>query len=401
MIGFWIAAAVLLAVTLAIFLRVMLRTPEISAADAERDLAVYRDQLAEVDRDLERGILAEDEAEAARTEIKRRLLAAADAGELAAATARPVPPTLRGAAITVIAILVPAGALGVYFALGSPTVPDQPLAARSQETQTADQAQQQHNEQMAALTSRLAAQLQENPNQPEGWLLLGRSYRTVENYGAAAEAFERALDLTSRDPAVLSEYGEILVLAHDGTVPEPALEVFRETVSRAPSEPRSRYYLGVFKAQQGDARGAIQEWTDLIAVSAPDAPWLADVQNRIRVAASAAGIDTAAVTPSDGLPAAPPPMGPPTAQRPEAPRPPATAESGLSAEDMQAAAEMTPEERQEMIRAMVEGLAERLKDEPDDAAGWRRLARAYQVLGEIEKAADAIAAAEAAEARTR
>ncbi|MCG8510160.1 MAG: c-type cytochrome biogenesis protein CcmI [Rhodospirillales bacterium] len=401
MIGFWIAAAVFLLVTLGIFLRVMLRPPSVPAADAERDLAVYRDQLAEVDRDLERGILAEDEADAARIEIKRRLLAAADAGELAAATARPVPPALRGATITMIALLVPAGALGVYLYLGSPTVPDQPLASRSLETQTVDQEQLQRHEQMADLTARLAAQLEENPNQPEGWLLLGRSYRTVENYGGAVAAFERALELIGRDPTVLSEYGEILVLAHGGTVSEPALAVFRETVELAPSEPRARYYLGAHRAQEGDAHGAIQEWTDLIAVSAPDAPWLGDVRNRIRVAASAAGIDVATITPSEGLPPPPPPMGPPAAQPPQPSAPPAAAESGLSADDMQAAAEMTPEERQEMIRSMVEGLAERLKDEPDDADGWRRLARAYRVLGEIEKAADAIAAAEAAEARSR
>jgi cytochrome c-type biogenesis protein CcmH len=190
-------------------------------------------------------------------------------------------------------------------------------------------------------------------------------------------AFERALALTGRAPDVLSEYGEILVLAHGGRVAEPARRAIEEVLRGFPAEPRARYYLGLAKAQRGDPRGALQDWVDLIAMSPPDAPWLADIRREIRGVAAAAGIDAATLSPSAGLPD--------------------PAVRGLGEEDVKAAAEMSPEERDAMIRAMVEGLAQRLEDEPGDADGWRRLARAYEVLGESEKAKEALARAEAAE----
>jgi len=234
---------------------------------------------------------------------------------------------------------------------------------------------------MERLTARLAQQMEKQPDRVDGWLLLGRSLRTLENYDEASRAFERALALTGRAPDVLSEYGEILVLAHGGRVAEPARRVFEETLRAAPAEPRARYYLGLAKAQQGDPRAALQDWVDLIAVSPPDAPWLADIRREIQGVATAAGIDAETLAPSAGLSA------------PAAP--------GPSAEDAKAAAEMSPAERDAMIRGMVEGLAARLEDQPGDADGWRRLARAYEVLGEPEKAKDALAQAEAAERKAR
>ncbi len=396
MIGLWIAAAVIVAAVLGALLRTLLLGGRSELA-ADNDLAVYRDQLAEVERDVERGILAEDQAEAARTEIKRRMLAAADADAAVAASARPVPPALRGAVITAIAILIPAGSLGIYTLTGSPSAPDMPLASRGDRAPAMAEAEAQHE--MAGLTERLAEQMEKDPNRPEGWLLLARSYRTMQRYNDAASAFGKAAELTDRDPAVLSEMGEALILGEGGKVPETALKLFREGVDKSPTEPRSRFYLGVAKAQQGDPKGAVQEWLDLLAVSPPDAPWAADVQGQIRVVAAENGIEVAAMTPSPGLPE--PPAAPVvTAPAPQAPMAPpfGAALPAPSNEDMKAASEMTPEERQQMIRSMVEGLAARLEDEPGDAAGWRRLARAYQVLGETEKAKDALARAEKAEA---
>lgn len=397
MIALWIAAAVLLAAVLAVLLRVLLRGGSRDVA-ADNDLAVYRDQLAEVERDLDRGVLAADQAEAARTEIKRRMLAAAEVDAAVAESARPVPPTLRGAVITAIVLLIPVGSLGVYALLGSPAAPDMPFAARSDRVPALADAEAQHE--MAGLAERLAAQMEQDPSRPEGWLLLARSYRTMERYGDAVNAFEQAAGLMDRDPAVLSEMGETLILAHDGQVPKPALVLFREALDKSPAEPRARFYLGVAKTQQGDPRGAVQEWLDLLAVTPAGAPWAADVQGQIQAVASENGIDVAAMSPSPGLPE---PPAPPVATAPPVEAPAAPPSGAVlpapSREDMEAASEMTPEERQDMIRSMVEGLAARLEDEPDDAAGWRRLARAYQVLGETEKAKDALARAEAAEAK--
>ncbi len=376
----WIAAGGLIALTLAVLLMALLRGRPTSAARGDYDVAIYRSQLDEVERDVERGILAPDLAEAARLEIKRRMLAAAGGTDPQPAALPAAAPAWRGAVVALIVVLVPAASIGLYLLLGSPTLPDQPVTSRTIATQTAGREQAE----MERLTARLAQQMESQPDRVDGWLLLGRSLRTIEKYDEASRAFERALALTGRAPDVLAEYGEILVLAHGGRVAEPAKRVFEETLKAAPAEPRARYYLGLAKAQQGDPRAALQDWVDLIAMSPPDAPWLADIRREIQGVAAAAGIDAKSLAPSAGLPdpAVVPPPGP-------------------SAEDAKAAAEMTPAERDAMIRAMVEGLAERLKDQPDDADGWRRLARAYEVLGETEKAKDALAQAATAEKKAK
>ncbi|WP_316975750.1 c-type cytochrome biogenesis protein CcmI [Shumkonia mesophila] len=375
----WIAAGGLIALTLAALLGAFLRARPSAVARGDYDLAVYRSQLDEVERDVERGILASDLAEATRLEIKRRMLAAAGGADsqTVAPAAGTVAPAWRGAMLALMVVLVPAASIGLYLLVGSPTVPDQPLAARSVATRTAAQ----ERAEMERLTARLAQQMEKQPDRVDGWLLLGRSLRTIANYDEAMRAFERALALTGRAPDVLSEYGELLVLAHGGRVAEPARRVFEETLKAVPAEPRARYYLGLAKAQQGDPRAALQDWVDLIAVSPPDAPWLTDIRREIQGVAAAAGIDAKTLAPTTGLSA--------------------PAAHGPSAEDAKAAAEMSPAERDAMIRGMVEGLAERLKAQPDDADGWRRLARAYEVLGEPEKAKEALTQAEAAEKKAK
>lgn len=391
MIALWIAVALLLGLTLLVLVGTLLRARPAAPSRRDYDMAIYRDQLGEVERDVERGVLAADQAEAARLEIKRRMLAAAD-GAPEAPSAGAVPPAWRGAILALIVVLVPAGSLGVYMMLGSPGLPDLPLAERHGEGR-ADPAQQ---AEMERLTARLAAQMEQQPDRVEGWMLLGRSLRTLEKYGEAAKAFERALALTHRAPEVLSEYGELLVLAQDGRVPDPAIKAFEEVLAADPTEPRARFYLGMAKAERGDAAGAVQAWIDLLAVSPPDAPWLTDVRRHIRLTAEAAGLDATIVKPSPGLPA----PSAATAVRPSGP-PGGAAMPGPSAEDLKAAEQMSSEDRQAMIRSMVERLAERLQDNPDDAAGWRRLARAYEVLGEADKAKDALARAEAAEKKAK
>ncbi len=375
MIAFWVAALILTAGTVGLFLWVMMRDRKPAMARAQYDIAVFRDQLGEVERDLERGVLASDQAEAARTEIKRRMLASADGRDVLEEGA--VPPGLRGAGLALIAMIIPVGSIAIYLMLGSPNVPDQPLAARQGDIQAA----QQRDHEMDGAVAKLAAQLEEDPTNAEGWMLLGRSLRTMEKFGDAARAFLKGIELSGRDPGALAEYAELLVMAADGTVPETAAKVFNKIAPAAPDDPRVHYYLGIYKAQHDDPRGAVQSWVDLVAVSPQGAPWLAEVRDRIRTTAAAAAIDVASVKPTPGLP-----------KPPEQPAP-----RGPSDEDVKNAADMTPEERDDMIRSMIEGLAARLEDEPNDADGWRRLAQAYRVQGEIDKAAQAMERAIAAE----
>ena len=393
MIVFWIIAALMVAATLWALLRPLAR-PEHGTADRSAyDIAVYRDQLGEVERDLERGLLSAEQARAARTEIERRLLAAADGQDEAAPTEVSAGKASHARPVTLgLTVVVPVVALAIYLSIGAPNTPDLPLAER---TDPARVELAEHME-MTRLVGQLASRMEEIPDQPEGWILLGRSYRTLEDYPKAAEAFLRAAELTDRAPQILSEYAEALVLAENGTIPASAADVFREVVAREPTEPRARYFLGLYRVQEGDVRGALQEWVDLSAVSPAGAPWMAEVRQRIELAAAALQIDPESVAPTAGLPAPLPPTAPPAAARPSPPGASAPAPA-LSGDDMEAAARISEEDREAMIRGMVEGLAERLEENPNDVAGWLRLARAYEVLGEAEKAREARARAEAAQ----
>ena len=369
---FALAAAGLTALAVAVLLVPVLRRERRGPARADYDLAVYRDQLRELESDRARGLVSEEQVEAARTEIERRMLRAARAREEAEAAdearqapgADTRPPWRRRAAALALGLCVPALAAGIYASLGTPGLPDRPFdeAARpASDPATAAL--------MDDAVERLEARLEREPDDLEGWLLLGRSHLVLQQYAEAARALRRAALLSGGDPEILSMLGETIVWASDGTVVPEAVRVFERVIEARPDDPAARYHLALARAQAGEVRDAYEMWLALAADTPADAPWRGDLESLIRQAAEMLGI---AQGPIPGAPA------------------PAEAPPGPSAEDMAAAAEMTPDERMAMIRGMVESLAARLEENPDDAAGWRRLARSYGVLGEHERAADAL-----------
>jgi len=381
----WIAVFVLTAATLMLLLGPLLRRD--AAHDATRadfDMAVYRDQLAEVDRDLERGLLDPEQAEAARVEVKRRILAAT--GERSSPQAMPQSPSPRPGrsfiSLILVAVTVPAAALGLYLALGMPQKPDQPLATRQQPVQAAQSPSSETDGPpltMEEAVAQLAKRLEAQPQNVQGWLLLGRSYVSMERYPDAVDAYSQALKLEPGRADIASAYGEAMVASMGGEVSYDASQAFEAAIAHNPMDPRARYYLALYSAQQGDGKSAMQGWVDLVAVSPPDSPWLRVVNQQIERAAEEFDVDPASIKPSAEAEA--------LANAAAFPAP--------SQAEMDAAADMSDQEREEMIRSMVDRLAARLEQEPDDLAGWQRLARAYEVLGETEKAKDARARVEA------
>jgi cytochrome c-type biogenesis protein CcmH len=386
-------------VSVAILVRPLARrTGENEASRADYDLSIYRDQLAEVERDLERGILPAEQAEAARTEIKRRMLAATPADASPSA-----PETLGGVnrlVMGVIAVVLPVGALGLYLYLGSPDLPGLPFAERAAEPErTAEQASPHQSgaqaQKMEDLVGRLAERLLNNPEDLQGWMLLGRSYMTMGRFGDAANAYRHAVTLSDNDLRVSTDYAEALVQANGGTVMPEAHQMFTAALEADPRNVHARYYLGVEKAQQGDMRSALQAWVDVVSIAPPNAPWLPTLKNQVARTAQEMGVDLADMKPSPEVAGFPRPAAPPAVMPPPA----ASSAPAPDTAQRKAAAEMTDEEREEMIRTMVERLAERLKDEPDDMEGWQRLARAYEVLGERDKAREANARVKALQNR--
>ncbi len=292
MAGFWLPALVMAAVLAAAIGWPLVRSRAGAAGAA--DVEVFRDQLRDLDREVERGVIGGDEARSLRLEIQRRLLAA----DARAARRQPASGWLpRGWPFAAaLGLLLIAGSVVAYVTLGAPGVPDQPLAQR----QDGPAAHQMAD--VARMAEALRARLEQDPDQVEGWLLLGRTYRTLERLRASAEAFGRAVQAGGRSAELLSAYGGALVLADDGIVSQEARAAFEEAVAKEPFDGRARFYIGLAAAQAGDTRQAMQTWTDLIALSPPDAPWLPQVRSRLADLGAKSGIDPAAIKPSPGLP---------------------------------------------------------------------------------------------------
>ncbi len=357
----WAVLGAMTVVALALVLPPLLRRQRETAAGASHDIEVYRHQLSELERDQERGLLTPAEATAARTEIERRLLRAADDVEGTLATGGASGSKARVTAV-VIAVLLPVLAGIVYIGLGAPGLPGAPFAERDQSAGTA----------LAELEARarsLEKSIAENPHDPSRWLDLAQTLRSLRRFAASADAFARVVALGDNRATLHAAQGEMLVMAADGQVTPQARAAFDTALTQEPREPRARFYMALAALQSGDPEQAVRLWLALEAETAADAPWRPILERRIRETAEAHDIDVAALraAQSDG----------------------AASPTGPSKEAVEAAREMTPEQRAEMIRGMVERLAARLADKPDDLEGWRRLGRAYAVLGEADKSADA------------
>jgi cytochrome c-type biogenesis protein CcmH len=385
----WVVFALLTVSVLAILAIPVLRRPrnqaEPDTADAQydprraHDMAVYRDQLDEIDKDTERGVLDADEAAAMRLEVERRMLRAAeDAGERRARIAAP----LRYATLAALAVVLAGGAFGLYGVIGRPDLPDRPLAQRGEE-RTRAMAQAQQGQEMSQLAARLKTKLEQGPGDARGWALLGRTYVTLNRFVEAQAAFNKAIALDERDADLHVYLAETLMSAADNAVTPQAAQSLRKALALAPGHPAARFYLALARAQAGDWQGAYDGWLALAADTPADAPWREGLLAQLQQAAAQTGADWQA-----DLPAPPPPMAPVARAEPPAAETGAAAPApGPTREDMEAAAEMSAEDRTAMIQSMIQRLADRLEKNPDDFAGWMRLGRAYLVTRAHDKAA--------------
>lgn len=359
------------------------------------DLQVYRDQLRELADDKARGLVTADQERAARTEIERRILALSQSDGSAA----PAGFGRRGRAVLAALMLVGVPGLGawVYLAIGNPGNPDMPLSARTDIPAPGGGgdggggAPPGMDVEVEEAIQRLAQRLQQNPDDLGGWTLLARSYAAMGRYGDAIAAYRQALALAPEDNDLTVGLGEAMVYASaDGMVSPAALRLFEAVTAREPDNPFALYYIGMANAQAGDLQRALELWTRVAETAEPDASWLPQLVAQIRSLAEELEVPPPAIAAITQ--ATPPPPSPPAPTASPTTSPGASAGSdapGPSAEDMAAAAEMSDAERTAMIRSMVERLAGRLAENPDDLEGWKRLANARRVLGDMEAARDA------------
>jgi cytochrome c-type biogenesis protein CcmH len=303
---------------------------------------VYRDQLTEVDRDLALDLIGSSEAEAARVEISRRLLAAAD--NRRAPSAAPSLSLRRFAAILAL-VGLPILSLAVYLPLGSPRLRDFPLAQR---TRAPDATQSLDN-----LVAQVEAHLEKNPTDGRGWNVLAPVLSRLGRYDEAARAYRNTITYHGDSADRRADLGEALAGAAGGVVTSEARAEFERAIALEADEPKANYFLGLAAEQDGRTAEAVSIWQSVLAKAPADAPWRPLVQAALaRVGGSSA--------------------------------------PGPSDDAVAAAKDMNEADRGAMIRGMVDRLATRLKQNGDDVEGWLRLVRAYMVMGDRDKAKSAL-----------
>lgn len=345
---FWFIAlsiAVLAALFLAApLLRAGGETPD--SASASHDAEVYRDQLAEIDRDEKAGLIDAEEAKQARLEIARRLLAATEAAKARETGLG------RKAAIALalfLCLVVPVGGAALYARIGAPGQPDQPLAERMASPQP----------DINILIAKTEAHLAENPTDGRGWELLAPIYMRQMRAADAANAYKNAIRYLGGNAERFGALGEALTAAAQGQVTQEARDAFDKAVATNAFDPRARFYLAIAEAQAGRPDEAIARLKALADESPKDAPWQAVVAAQIeRISAEREQL--------------------------------AKAPGNPDAAAIEAAQGLSEADRKQMIRTMVETLDERLKTDPDNFEGWLRLIRSFAVLGEEDKAKDAV-----------
>jgi cytochrome c-type biogenesis protein CcmH len=267
----WVVFAAMVAAALGLLLPPLLRPRTAAAARADYDLTVYKDQLAEIGRDVDRGLLTAGQAEAARTEVQRRILAAADG-----ATAKAAPAPVSRTMIAAVAVLVPAVAFGFYSLLGSPWLPDRPFAERKADlTEKARQMSM-----VQAMVQQLAARLEQNPDDGKGWAMLGRSWRVLGEPEKAAAAYRKAITLLPKEVEPRLEYVGMLLDQAQELTPE-AVTLLRQVLAIDPDQPDALYFVGQAEAEIGNADKARALWTRLLSRLPPDSPERDQVQKMI------------------------------------------------------------------------------------------------------------------------
>jgi len=319
---------------------VLLPLAKLGQVPSGTELAVYRDQLDEIARDRAAELIGEAEAEAARIEVSRRLLAAADTDKA------PVTQSIWRRRATALAalLILPAGAAALYLALGSPQLPGEPLAGRIQEA---------HNgRSIAQMIAQIEAHLEQNPNDARGWQVIAPVYMKLGRFDQAVIAQRKLIQLQGENADRDADLGEALMAAANGVVTQEAKDLFQRAAKSDSDQIKAQFFLGMAAQQDGNKKEAVAIWSALLANAPADAEWAGTV----REALAEVGGTPVVAAPSPG------------------------------ASQVATAAEMNGADRNEMIRGMVARLAGKLKENGDDLDGWQRLLRAYVVLGDRTQA---------------
>ena len=384
--AFWITTILLALVVAGLFALALLRRTNKPDGAGDYDMRVYRDQLTEVDRDLERGVLTQEDAKRVRTEISRRILAADAERTVDTDSARGAPKIVTA----VVALVLVGGSLTLYKGigpingLGAPGYTDLALADRIAFAETLRESRPSQARAEASLTDlppvadfnaeylqlvqTLRDTVAERPDDIQGHALLVQNESNLGNFIAAYQSQGRIIELKREEVTVedLTGYTDLLILAAGGYVSPEAEQAARVVLTRDPNNGIARYYIGLMLAQTGRPDMAFRIWDRLLQIGPESAPWIAPILEQIPEMAQHAGVNYQIPTIGN--------------------RRTSAANNGPTAADIEAAGEMTGAERIQMIEGMVSGLSDRLATSGGSAEEWAQLIGALGVLGRTDQA---------------
>ena len=343
MLMFWLLAGLLCVVTVAALLATGVAQTMQPLNRSEGALAIYKDQLSELERDVASGVLGDVEAESQRIEVSRRLL-------LASREQVQTEPS-RSRFPKALVLVVPLLAAALYWQLGQYNMPDVPRAERLAAADTSND--------FDAMIARVEAQLEKQPDDVEGWKLLVPNYLTMRRFGDAANAMAQIIRISGPNSVLYADMGEAMVYGNNGLMTAQSVAIFGEALKLDKNNAKALFYKGIGLSQEGKLAEAKATFQNLLVHAPADAPWKKAVEQQM------AKLDPKGAAPKIG------------------------------AEQVQNAEAMKPEERIAMIRGMVDGLDEKLKINPQDVEGWLRLIRSRSVLGDADKTTAALATARA------
>ena len=387
----WLIFTGMISIALVFILRPLLRCKEGSLSRTEFDTQIYKDQLAELKRDTERGVITEEAADVAYTEIARRLLAVEKEATLISETI-----ALPASKVsTVIAgCMVPLLALSIYANIGSPNLTGQFASKPSVLSEVQPRPKTANtNPDQNEIMAQLSRHLKQSPDDLEGWKLFARALTSIRRFSDAVTAYQQAIRLAPKDSNLWSQLAEAQIFAAGGSITPAVKATIKKVMLINPNDPRARYYAGIAAREAGEIKKALKIWLDLEADSQPNAPWRKLLGKRINQTAKDNGIPESALTsirrnldiqkrgslftktPLAGMSS--------------------TLVPGPTPRDVKAAQNLSGEERLAMINNMVEQLARKMVNDPENAEGWVRLGRSYGVLNKHTKSRDAYSKAAA------
>jgi cytochrome c-type biogenesis protein CcmH len=380
-------------------------------AASEGDITACIDQLAELEKKTAAGTVDGNEADAARADIKRRILSAGRSENLDRAR---LSLSQRNLAVVVMAGIAILGASGLYawnndlgntiasFQLGSrqsTSVVDQlaaatvalrsePFFSKNQRPARPEGQRQTKLGSVDEMIDRVVQRLKRNPEDVEGWRMLGWSYFNTDRFEESSAAYAKAIELSPNNAEFRAAYGEALVRAAAGSVTDEAKAVFERTLQLNPTDFRARFFIGLSKEQAGDKMSALNDWIAILNSADSGEPRFADLMQRTNKLGQDIGVDVSSLLVRKNAETTGGVLG--SLEKQQSAAPDADRKTEPTAEDVRNAETMTPTERAVMIRGMVDRLAARLEQSPNDVEGWSKLIRSRKILGENDAAEEAL-----------